>query len=359
MDLRASDKLEPVDKATVHGIVTRLSPVKDSKRSEKKYFECRLVDDKSVAQAVCFHKEQHKKILEFDGKPVAFVDCKIQRKRKAYAGGNEGDVELVVEKRIKIEASKLELTDNRDTVATNPKDVKLSEVSGIAVDQRVNVKVKIVKVMAKSETKAYGKVLVFQNVLVCDESGLGRLVLWEGDVGKVAEGKSYAVNNGKVKLYEGVKYLSVTNETDVDEVDLGDVSGSSSQVLEEYSICGEIISCSKVTHYLSCGICKSRIDSFSSVDNGVWCTDCESYVLMRRCSKEVTVKVNILDFADENPREISVLALTEHVMLLSNKTQEELSEMSKMDICKAIVGKQQVVKVDFDSGIVRNLSIVS
>ena len=71
------------------------------------------------------------------------------------------------------------------------------------------------------------------------------------------------------------------------------------------------------------------------------------------------MKVNILDFADENPREISVLALTEHVMLLSNKTQEELSEMSKMYICKVIVGKQQVVKVDFDSGIVRNLSIVS
>ena len=69
--------------------------------------------------------------------------------------------------------------------------------------------------------------------------------------------------------------------------------------------------------------------------------------------------VNILDFADENPREISILALTEHVMLLSNKTPEELSEMSKMDICKAIVGKQQVVKVDFDSGIVRNLSIIS
>ena len=42
------------------------------------------------------------------------------------------------------------------------------------------------KVMAKSETKAYGKVLLFQNVLVCDESGSGRLVLW----GKVAEGKS-------------------------------------------------------------------------------------------------------------------------------------------------------------------------
>ena len=83
-------------------------------------------------------------------------------------------------------------------------------------------------------------------------------MMWEGDVGKVAEGKSYAVNNGKMKLYEGMKYLSVTNETGVDKIDnLGDVSGSSSQVLEEYSICGEIISCAKVTHYLSCGICKN------------------------------------------------------------------------------------------------------
>ena len=98
MSLLASNKLEPIDKATVHGIVTRLSPVKDNKRSEKKYFEYRLVDDKSVVQAVCFHKEQHKKILEFDGKPDTLVDYKIQRKRKAYAFGNEGNMEMVVEK---------------------------------------------------------------------------------------------------------------------------------------------------------------------------------------------------------------------------------------------------------------------
>ena len=139
--------------------------------------------------------------------------------------------------------------------------------------------------------------------------------------GKVAEGRSYAVNNGKVKLYEGVKYLSVMNETGVDEIDdLGDVSGSS-QVLEEYSIRGKSISGAKMTHYLSCGMCKSRIDSFLSAD-GVWCTECESYVVMRGCSKEVTVKINILEFADENPHEISVLTLTEHIMVLSNKTQK-------------------------------------
>ena len=210
--------------------------------------------------------------------------------------------------------------------------------------------------MAKNETKAYRRVIVFQNVLACDESGSGR----EGDVEKMTEGKSYAVSNANIKLYKGVKYLSVTNDTGVDGVDdVGDVSGSSLQVQEEYTICGVVVSCSKVMHYLSCGMCKCRIDSFSLADDGVWCTECESYVVMKRCPKERTIKVNILEFADENPQEISVLALTEHVMLLSKKTQEDLSEMSKMDICKAIVKNQQVVKVDFDSRIVRNLSIVS
>ena len=74
------------------------------------------------------------------------------------------------------------------------------------------------------------------------------MVLWEGDVEKMTEGKSYAIDNANVKLYEGVKYLSVTNETAVDEVgDIGDVSGSSARVIEQYSICGEVVSCSKVT----------------------------------------------------------------------------------------------------------------
>ena len=134
--LRASDNLEPVDKATVHGIIMKLSPVKDSKQpgnEQKKYFECHLVYGKSVIRAVCFYKEQHKKVQEFEGKAVAFVDCKIQRKRKAYAGGEEGDMELVVEKRTKIEGSKLELTDDRNTVASNPKDIELFDVCSVAV----------------------------------------------------------------------------------------------------------------------------------------------------------------------------------------------------------------------------------
>ena len=31
--------------------MTKLSPIKDSKRNEQKYFECCLVDDKSVVRA--------------------------------------------------------------------------------------------------------------------------------------------------------------------------------------------------------------------------------------------------------------------------------------------------------------------
>ena len=65
--------------------------------------------------------------------------------------------------------------------------MKLFDVRTVAVGQRVNVGVKVVKVMVKSDTKVYGKVLLFQNVLVCDESGSSRIVLWEGDIGKMKE----------------------------------------------------------------------------------------------------------------------------------------------------------------------------
>lgn len=122
------------------------------------------------------------------------------------------------------------------------------------------------------------------------------------------------------------------------------------------------MSCSKVAHYRSCGLCESRIDSFVPGDDKVWCADCESYVTMKYYTKEVSIKVTVLEFADENPREIFLLALTEHVALLSKKTPEELTEVYKMDICKAIVQNHQVVKVDFDnfdSGIVRKLSVIS
>ena len=73
-------------------------------------------------------------------------------------------------------------------------------------------------------------------------------------------------------------------------------------MLEDYMICGEVVSCSKVVHYVSCGVYKGRIDSVSMAD-GVWSTDCESYVTMKHCSKEVSIKLT-MEFAGENPCEI-------------------------------------------------------
>ena len=48
-----------------------------------------------------------------------------------------------------------------------------------------------------------------QDCVVGDVLGSGRVVLWEEDVGKLAEGKSYRLQRATVSMFDSMKYLSV------------------------------------------------------------------------------------------------------------------------------------------------------
>ena len=63
-------------------------------------------------------------------------------------------------------------------------------------NQRVTVQVKVLKVEGVIEVNKKGswKTLDKQEVLVGDHSDVTRVVLWEGDVGRLDKGKSYALH---------------------------------------------------------------------------------------------------------------------------------------------------------------------
>ena len=64
-----------------------------------------------------------------------------------------------------------------------------------------------------------------QECVISDKCGSCRLVLWEKLVECVKVGKSYRVNDAAVKMYNGRKYLSSTDDCIVEEInDIGNVA---------------------------------------------------------------------------------------------------------------------------------------
>jgi len=86
---------------------------------------------------------------------------------------------------------------------------KLREIASLRVNQGIDVVCKVMKVSdVVGVQKANGRVLKKRDVVIGDGSGCIHLVLWEGDVDSLEEGKSYSLVDVVVKQFGMVKHLS-------------------------------------------------------------------------------------------------------------------------------------------------------
>lgn len=103
--------------------------------------------------------------------------------------------------------------------------MQLGEIATIAVNESVVVVGKVIKVDNAMEVKSkQGRVLSKQDCVLGDCSGSCRIVLWEGDVGKLIEGQCYRLSRVVVREYSGVKFLSLLADAAIEEIgDIGEV----------------------------------------------------------------------------------------------------------------------------------------
>ena len=66
--------------AAIHGIVTELSPVKKSKKDEKRYFDGMISDDRSCSWLVSFEPSLREKLNEamVNNDTISLLDCRIK-----------------------------------------------------------------------------------------------------------------------------------------------------------------------------------------------------------------------------------------------------------------------------------------
>ena len=75
--------------ARIHGVMTEISPMKDSKNGKSKYFNGKICDGKTSARFVCFDKKMHEKLSNITEKkqPLVLSNCEV--KESKYSTGLE------------------------------------------------------------------------------------------------------------------------------------------------------------------------------------------------------------------------------------------------------------------------------
>ena len=283
--------------ATVHGVfIGEVSPVKHSRtKTDVRYFEGKLSDGKKTVRMVSFEPKLRATVEKAweGGEAVAVTNCSVQESKK---GGFDG-MEIVASTRTAVVKSpkKFNIGDDVKSEASSlcgSVDLMAIEgVSGLAVNQRVNVTGKIQSVgeAEKVEARSRGGTLTKQDFVIADCTGAIRGVAWEKDVGVLEPSCSYKLMDITIRSFNGVRYLSLSSKSTIQEV--GDIGEVVEGVIDdgEGVVKGEIVGVVGCDSYSSCKSCKAKVVEVSEVVGE--CSKCGMKVKMSRCTKSVAARL--------------------------------------------------------------------
>jgi hypothetical protein len=275
-ELRVSEIEEDCGKAMIYGLITELSPVKKSKKNPQvEYFDGKLSDGQKSLRMVCFKKDLHSNIAKAKEEKsiVTLTNCRV----KSSAGQNQLEILLTDTSRL-LPATKsfdidgIEVDTALKTETPAMEVSSLLDLDNIVDNQVITIVVKVVIVRSfETVTTKDGRILKKQDCTVADRYGTCRLVLWEEDIEKLEEKKSYRLKNVAVRSFENTKYLSFSRKTDLEVVeDIGEVNIDDDLVMNEDKkqvFEGEVVSILSFDNYWNCNACyNGRVNQVYSDD---------------------------------------------------------------------------------------------
>ena len=104
-------------------------------------------------------------------------------------------------------------------------NLTLKNIDDVAVGQSVTVMAKVVKAAPPQTIKTKdGREMTKQDCSIGDCDRCIRVVLWEKDVGALAEGSSFKLVNVSVRIDDDLRYLSVGSNCEIVRIDdIGEV----------------------------------------------------------------------------------------------------------------------------------------
>jgi len=289
-------EIEECKGVCVHGIPLNVSPTKESKTTKGvKYFDMLFTDGKKCAWVVSFDVSHRPLLKKAEEEQTAVVLFNSNVKNSSYSS----EAEVHLHKRSKVMESPRKMCVGNFAPSVK-KSVKVADIGSLTVKEEIEVTCKVVEVKDVSIVKkSDGKELKKQDVMIGDETGMCRLVLWEEDVQGLEEGKSYCFTDLGVRTHGGIIDLSFTTKSakvaveNLQEVNKEFVQREDSDGIGQ-SVAGEISVVISSAEYLSCKICHSKV--VASEDGVVAeCSKCGAVMKVVGCNKTKSARFVVRD----------------------------------------------------------------
>ena len=178
-----------------------------------------------------------------------------------------------------------------DDIEVTPKLIMLRDLDQIKQYEKVDVKAKAIKVGCKVQV---GNGKMKQDVIMADATGIGRLTLWEDDIGILDEGTSYKLSNIMVCIYQNKRYLSKPRDSssvieplsDIEDVIDDDVDMQENCKQEGDVMEAEVIAVPMFQSYRTCISCKGKVLVDIGNDGLGRCTKCQTLQKLVKCGTQ-------------------------------------------------------------------------
>ena len=115
-----------------------------------------------------------------------------------------------------------------------------------------------------SQTIKYGETLSMQTVHVADDTDTVNCVTWKDNIGKLEMGKSYSMKNVSVRVFDNIKSLTTTADSEIIEIeDIGSVKINEPEPMS--SDTEIIITAASCTETFPCTSCARDIGVFNKL----------------------------------------------------------------------------------------------
>ena len=179
--------------------------------------------------------------------------------------------------------------------------VAIKMITNMDHDTMITITGKVLKVGEDVEIRAG---LVKRDVVIADNTGNVVVTLWQERRNEVKMNYSYKLANASIRQYNGEKYVSVTSNCRIEEVD--DVGGVDEDGVQDFSdgYCTSkelkgctIVMVTKYSNKLVCVCCGGSVVAVS--DKFGRCGKCEGKQRLDRCTRVVSVHL-VVKFGDRD-----------------------------------------------------------
>ena len=325
----------PVANVTVHGAVTAVSPVKKGKRSI--FFDGMLADHTARVRLFGFDSFQQRKLDELHQRrlPAEISDCEVKRSRY-----HEG-FEVMLKNSSKIKESTREDLDVDRILENEPSaeypetaEITLEQLPDIQLFRKVQVCVKAIivhdAVQLSNKTK--------QDIIVADARSTAKLTLWEDHVGSLEEGRCYRLVDFVVRIWQGTKYLSRGESSQLLIIDdIGAVAAVANKEEEITYKNVTIIGVPQLDCYKSCLKCKARVQPGNLPLGSCSSQDCGMSQRIDLCSDYSAAKLMILYIPATGQSKIAQVQVTGRRMLMLIASCRPADDAAEIEITQDLL----------------------